>query len=381
MIKSAWLIGSIAAVLLNCAPSAAQEKNPILIGMHGDSAKQASYYTNIQRKAIETYIEEINAAGTQTVRLVFEDDENNPTAVAGKVEKLAAQNVAFIISIGSSATGLAAQAKAEEMRVPIGSPANNSEALSQPLRRYYFRSGLRDGVSSAALVSYLRARHGNPRVAVVRDATQTGLTLSDTFIKVLRDAGLQVVTTEQITPGAADVTAQALRVKESGADVVLLSGGSIPDLANYARAHKLVANPAPMMGTYLFTVPAFIRLSGEAAEGFIYTDGVDPGRPEVKEIEEKLAAKLGNEARNNPSMIHSWEFTRLVLDAIRSAGSSEHEAVRAAMETMRDFPVAIGRAGTRVNFSPENHDLFTDPSQVVFRVIRDGRHGPAIELK
>jgi ABC-type branched-subunit amino acid transport system substrate-binding protein len=136
-----------------------------------------------------------------------------------------------------------------------------------------------------------------------------------------------------------------------------------------------------MMGTYLFTVPAFIRLSGEAAEGFVYTDGVDPGRPEVKEIEEKLAAKLGNDARNNPSMIHAWEFTRLVIDVIRRVGSTDHEAVRAAMEAARDYPVAIGRAGTRVKFSPENHDLFTDASQVVFRVIQGGRHGPAIDVK
>jgi branched-chain amino acid transport system substrate-binding protein len=381
MTKSRYLVLSFVGILLNAAPGAAQEAKPILLGVHGDSAKQASYYTSIQRNAIETLIGELNASGVQPVRLVFEDDENNPTTVAGKVEKLAAQSVAFIISIGSSATGVAAQAKAEEMRIPIGSPANNSEALSQPLRRYYFRTGLRDGTTSAALISYLHARHGNPRVAVVRDATQTGLTLSDTFIKALRDGGLQVVATEQITPGAADVTAQALRIKDARAEVVLLSGGSIPDLAGYARAHKLLANPAPMMGTYLFTVPAFIRLSGEAAEGFIYTDGVDPGRPEVKEIEEKLAAKLGNDARNNPSMIHAWEFTRLVVDVIRRAGSTDHEAIRAAMEATLDYPVAIGRAGTRVKFSPENHDLFTDASQVVFRVIQGGRHGPAIEVK
>src|ERR1700748_1682487 len=93
---------------------------------------------------------------------------------------------------------------------------------------------------------------------------------------------------EQITPGSTEATGQALRVKESKADVVIVCGASIPDLVNYMKAHKLFGNPAPLIGSSLFTSGGFLKLAGETAEGFVYPDAVDPSRPEIQAIEAKF---------------------------------------------------------------------------------------------
>jgi branched-chain amino acid transport system substrate-binding protein len=156
---------------------------PILIGAHLDQAKQASYYSLLQKDSIDLFVKEFNNAGGingRPVQVLFEDDENNPVTTAIKVDKLASEGVDYIVSIGSSATGLATQARAGELKIPHGAPANLAEQLTtDPPKRYYFRIPLRGKYELGAVAQYLHKKYGTPKLAIVRDTTQTGLVISD----------------------------------------------------------------------------------------------------------------------------------------------------------------------------------------------------------
>ena len=140
-----------------------------------DQAKQASYYSLLQKDAIELFVKELNDSGGingRSMRVLYEDDENNPVTTATKVDKLASAGVCYIVSIGSSATGLATQAKASELKIPHGAPANLAEQLtSDPPKRYYFRIPLWGKYELEAIAQYLRKKYGSPKLAVVRDST------------------------------------------------------------------------------------------------------------------------------------------------------------------------------------------------------------------
>src|SRR5579863_10343562 len=156
---------------------------PVLIGAHLDEAKQASYYSLLQKDSINLFVKEFNAAGGidgRPVQVLFEDDENNPVITATKVDKFASAGVDYIVSIGSSATGLATQARASELKIPHGAPANLAEQLTtDPPKRYYFRIPLRGKYELGAIAQYLHKKYGAPKLAVVRDTTQTGLVISE----------------------------------------------------------------------------------------------------------------------------------------------------------------------------------------------------------
>jgi len=358
---------------------------PILIGAHLDQAKQASYYSLLQRDSINLFVKQFNASGGingRPVQVLFEDDENNPVTTVTKVDKLASAGVVYIVSIGSSATGLATQARASELKIPHGAPANLAEQLTtDPPKRYYFRIPLRGKYELGAVAQYLHKKYGTPKLAVVRDTTQTGLVISDQWINDLKKDGFNIVALEQVTPGSTEASSQALRVKDSGADVVLVVGASIPDLSNYIKAHKLFENPAPLIGNSLFTAGGFLKLAGNAAEGFVYPDAIDPSRPEIQEIDAKLTKAYGDRLKNQAVALQAWEYMRLVCDAIRRAGGDDREKIRDAMEATRDFPIAIGPPGMKLTYSPSNHDLFTSPDQVVLREVRNGEFGPALRWR
>jgi branched-chain amino acid transport system substrate-binding protein len=379
-ISVVFAIGALTAGL-----SQAQTKKPILIGVHLDQAKQASYYSLLQKDAIDLFVKEFNAAGGvigRQVEVLYEDDENNPVTTVTKVDKLASQNVSYIVSIGSSATGLATQTRAGELKIPDGAPANLAESLSSdPPKPYYFRIPLRGKYELAAVAQYLRKKYGSPKLAVVRDSTQTGLVISDQWISDLKKAGFDIVTVEQITPGSTEATGQALRVKESKADVVIVCGASIPDLANYIKAHKQFGNPAPLIGSSVFTSGGFLKLAGAAAEGFVYPDAVDPSRPEIQAIEAKFAKAHDDSLKNQAVALQAYEYMRLIMDAIKRAGSDDRQKIRDAMEATTNWPIAIGPPGTKLSYSPSNHDLFTSADQVVLREVKNGEFGPALQWR
>jgi branched-chain amino acid transport system substrate-binding protein len=380
-----FIAGIIAQLSTYSAVGDPATGKPILIGAHLDEAKQASYYSLLQRDAINLFVKEFNAAGGingRPVQVLFEDDENNPVTTVTKVDKLASEGVDYIVSIGSSATGLATQARASELKIPHGAPANLAERLTtDPPKRYYFRIPLRGKYELGAVAQYLHKKYGTPKLAVVRDTTQTGLVISDQWISDLKKDGFNIVAQEQITPGSTEASSQALRVKDSGADVVLVVGGSIPDLANYIKAHKLFENPAPLIGNSLFTAGGFLKLAGSAAEGFVYPDAIDPSRPEIQAINAKLVKAYGDRLKDQAVAFQAWEYMRLVCDAIRRAGSDDREKIRDAMEATKDFPIAIGPPGMKLTYSPTNHDLFTSSDQVVLREVRNGEFGPALHWR
>jgi branched-chain amino acid transport system substrate-binding protein len=373
------------AALFAAGPASAEPARPILIGVHLDQAKQASYYSLLQKDAIDLFVKELNGKGGvlgRQVQVLYEDDENNPVTTATKVDKLAAAGVSYIISIGSSATGLATQSKASELKIPHGAPANLAEQLTtDPPKPYYFRIPLRGKYELEAVAQYLRKKYGAPKLAVVRDSTQTGLVISDQWINDLKKGGFDIVALEQITAGSTEATGQALRVRDAKPDVTIVAGASIPDLVNYIKAHKQFGIKTPLIGSSLFTSGGFLKLAGDAAEGFVYPDAVDPSRPEIKEIEAKFAKAYGDKLRNQAVALQAYEYTRLVSDAIARAGSDDREKIRDAMEATKDWPIAIGPAGTKVMFSPKNHDLFTSADQVVLRMVEHGDFGPALQWR
>ena len=375
-------LGMLATASLTASRATfAQSSDPILMGLTFDAAKQASYYALLMRDATILRIDEINAAGGvlgRQIKLLTEDDENNPAIAAQKVEKLAGAGVSFIYEVGSSATGLAAQRAAEELKVPNGSPTNVAEALTKPHKNWYFRLGLRDSIATAGLINFLKKKYTDPKLAVIRDGTETGLSLSDNQIKFLTEAGFNIVAKEQISPGSVDVTAQALRIKAANPTVVLVSGASVADLTNYIKAHQLLGNKAPMIGNNLFATTTFPALAGKAADGFMFVDAVDMGRPDVAAVEAKLMAKYAERARGSSQMIAAYDMVDLVVDAIKRAGSADRAKLRDALEATTNYRSLVGRGGTNVSFTPTNHDGITSENQVVIRLVQDGKYAGSV---
>ena len=350
-------------------------QSEVVIGVTYDAAKQASFYSLQQKQALELLESDVNAAGGvlgMKMALRFLDDENDPTIAAERVEKLNSEGAVFIIEIGSSATGLAAQQKAQELGIPNGSPGNQLAKLTRPnLPSNYFRTGLLTSTMGDALAAYIKTNIPDPKVGIATDTTAIGTYLADDAAKAFQDAGLPIVAREQSTSGAASVMPLALRIKSSGANVVVGVAGELPQQVNYMKAHRQLGNKAPIMGFSSTGVPNLLKLAGPAANGVIFTDFLDTERPDVLDLNKRLVAK--DAALDFSAVaVSAYEFGRLVVDSIKAAGSTDRAKIRDAIEKTSKWPTLIGPIGSTFSFSPTNHDGIT-PGLVVMRMVQDGK--------
>ena len=356
--------------------------DPITIGVHGDWSRATSYYSIFQRDVVKAYFDILNKkggiAGNQ-IALLFEDDENTPTVAVTKAEKLVALGACVVFSIGGSGTGLAVQAKLDEMKIPHGSAANSVDALTNPVRRYYFRTAPKGSIEADAVLKYLKGKYGSPKTVIVNDNTRTSLLISDEWQSALTAGGLETIGRIQFESGSADLSAQVLRIKELKPEVVLVAG-SVPDSANFIKAYRRLNLSIPLQGTYGMTAGSFADLVGSAGDGLVIVDAIDPGRPEVKAIEDALLPAMGDRVRGQGLATMAWELSRLFSEAIQKAnGKCDREAIRDALEKTNAVPTALGPTGTTVNFSPTVHDVFVSGNQGVMRVFENGRLGKAVK--
>jgi branched-chain amino acid transport system substrate-binding protein len=377
--------GALAAVLalagtLGGSPAARAET--FTIGVHGDWARATSYYSLFQRDVINAYFDILNQKGGidgTKINLLWEDDEATPTVAVTKAEKLVALGACVVFSIGGSGTGIAVQAKLEQMKIPHGSAANSLDALTNPVKRYYFRMAPKGSSEADAVIKFMKIKYGSPKMVIINDNTRTSLLIADEWVKALNSAGLETISHIQFEAGAADLSPHVLKIRELKPGAILLTG-TVPDTANFLKSYKRLGLTIPVQGTYVMTAGSFSDLAGTAADGLVITDAIDPDRPEVKAIDAVVVPRLGERARSQGLAVMAWELSRVFTEATRRAGGKcDREVIRDAIESTRNFPTALGPEGTTINFSPTNHDVFVSGDQVVMRMFEKGRLGRAVK--
>ena len=74
---------------------------------------------------------------------------------------------------------------------------------------------------------------------------------------------------------------------------------------------------------------------------------------------------------------YGYDGIQLVADAIRRAGSTDREKIRAAMQATKGFVGVLGARGTSYTF-PDGKRTGFDPNGMVVRVFKNDQHGPVL---
>src|ERR1700678_3417975 len=101
-LRLATIIATAVGIVAGAQAVGAADGEPLLIGVHYDAAKQASYYSLGQKSVFDTFVSQLNANGGvrgRPLKFLYEDDELNPVVATTKAEKLAAENVLMLVSI------------------------------------------------------------------------------------------------------------------------------------------------------------------------------------------------------------------------------------------------------------------------------------------
>ena len=379
--KFAWLV----AASMMAAPVMAAD--PIKIGVSGPFTGGSASMGVSMRDGVKLAVSEINAAGGvmgRPIQLVERDDEaKNELGVQIAQELINKENVVATVGYINTGVALASQRFYQEAEIPVfnnvatGSIVTKQFAGPDFKANYIFRNAANDTIQSAMIAEEAIKRQGFKKPAILADSTNYGQLGKTDLTNALQKMNVTPVATEKFNVGDTDMTAQLLRAKEAGADVILTYAIG-PELAQIANGMAKLGWKVPMIGSWTLSMATFIDTAGANGDGAMMPQTFiqQPSTPKRKAFIEAYQKAYNIDRMPSPvSAAQGYDSVYLLAAAITQAKSTEGRAIREALENLNTKVEGVVTTYDHP-FSATDHEAISD-NIPVFGLVKGGRVSPA----
>ena len=379
--KFAWLI----TASMMTAPVLAADS--IKIGVSGPFTGGSASMGVSMRDGVKLAASEINAAGGvmgRQIELVERDDEaKNELGVQIAQELINKENVVATVGYINTGVALASQRFYQEAEIPVfnnvatGSMVTKQFAGADFKANYIFRNAANDTIQSAMIAEEAIKRQGFKKPAILADATNYGQLGNTDLTNALQKMNITPVATEKFNVGDTDMTAQLLRAKEAGADVILTYAIG-PELAQIANGMAKLGWKVPMIGSWTLSMASFIDTAGPNGDGAMMPQTFiqQSTTPKRKTFIEAYQKAYNVDRMPSPvSAAQGYDSIYLLAAAITQAKSTEGRAIREALENLNTKVEGVVTTYDHP-FSAADHEAISD-NIPVFGLVKGGRVGPA----
>lgn len=379
MLKKSVLFAAMAL-----AAASASAADPIKIGSVLSVSGPAAFLGDPELKTLQLYIEKINAEGGvlgRKLELVHYDDGSD-AAKANSFTKRLIESDKVDVLIGGTTTGatMAMAPLVEKASLPFISLAG-AVVVIDPVKKWVFKTPHTDRMAAEKVFEDMKKR-GITKVGLLSETSGFGASGRKETQAVAAKYGITLVADETYGPKDTDITAQLTRIKSTpGVQAVFVFGlGQGPAVVtkNYGQ---LGMTAVPMYQSHGVASDEYLKLSGKAAEGVrlptpaLLIANALPAGDAQKTIVTGYDKAYKDKYKVDPSTFggYALDALNLSVDAIKRAGGTDREKVRAALESTKGF---VGTTGV-FNMSPTNH-MGLDLS--AFRMV-EVKNGDWVQLK
>lgn len=374
----AFIAGALAASGL--AFGAGVSDTEILIGTHMDLSGPTAAGMPQIRNGMQMRIDEANEAGGingRRLRLIVEDNALQPAQAVRAVQKLTRKDEVFAIinSFGSGPNAAAVKTAVDAGTIyfaPWGASAViQAQGGKSPL--VFTTQPNYDGTMAAGL-SWAIKNWGVKKVGVIYQGDAYGELVRRGIKRAMDTAGMQLVAEAAYKPGDVDFSSQVARMRQAGADLVVLATVLRETIGVMAEVKKIGWTDVKLLASNAARTSVVILLGKEAVEGLYGLGGwrmvyADSGSAGVKTWADGYRKRF-NLTPDENAMV-SYSYTDWFLNGVQAAGRNL---------TSGSFVKAMGSVAhedfttySRVTFK-NNH---IDPEVIHVEQIKGGRWVPA----
>ena len=290
--------------LIGTGCQSSQEEKDIKIGQIVTSfTGDAAMYGNFQRDAAQLAADEINAAGGvngKKIQLFPLDDAAKPNVALNAMQKLLNETKPLVV-LGPDWSGntLAVAPLAKQNKIPQIT-SSKSRKITHDGNDYIFRVVATGPFIGQALVDYAY-KQGYRKMAILYTNTDYGVSGGQGAKAAMEKYSLQPLAYETYNAGDNDFTAQLLRIKNSGAEVLIDYSIQVEG-AKSLRQMRQMGIKIPVLGGDAFITPDFAKLVGpDKMEGVIASSAfiASNPNPEVQAFVAKYKQKFGVEPEDH----------------------------------------------------------------------------------
>jgi branched-chain amino acid transport system substrate-binding protein len=330
---------------------------------------------------VKAAVAEVNAAGGingRKVRLISEDDGYVPSRTVQGVRKLISSDKIFAFtSISGTAQAEAAMPIIKQSGIPAMAPITTYGGLYNPVIKNVFAVGYDMANAVEELVSMMADRYPGKKWALISQDDDYGENVRAGFDRAAKAKKLQIASTQIYKKGQADFSSEILKVKQSGAEV-LLAGGVLGENVAMTKELERIGHKIPVGVTYVSRVPASVKLMGSAGENVYTVDYVYlESSPQGKAFTDKLGKYLAADEmpKVNRYSYTGYAATRALFEAMGKCGKAlTWDCTNTELSKVRNLDTGVM---TPVSFSATNHlaapKLFllkADPTSVTYKELQ-----------
>ena len=379
-----WMAAAAVSLL---GVGAAFAADPVRIGLSGPFTGGSSAMGVSMRDGVKLAVDEINKAGGvlgRPIELVERDDTaKNEVGVQVAQELISKEKVVATIGYVNTGVALASQRFYQEAEIPVMNCVATGSVVTQQFippkfeHNYIFRTSANDTIQSAMIAEEAIKRQGYKKPAILSDSSNYGKLGEADLTKALAGLSTAPVASEKFKVGDTDMTAQVLKAKEAGADVILTYAIG-PELAQIANAMAKLGWKVPMIGSWTLSMASFIDTAGANGEGAMMPQTFIqlPTTPKRKAFIEAYQAAYKVDRIPSPvSAAQGYDSVYLLAAAINQAKVTEGPKIREALENLQTKVEGVVTTYDKP-YSPTDHETITN-NIPVFGVVKGGRVLPA----
>jgi branched-chain amino acid transport system substrate-binding protein len=327
-----------------------------------------------EKRSLELEVKRINDAGGingRKVEVIIEDDGTDEAKAVAAASKLIDQDKVIAI-LGATGTGqsMAIRNEIDRAGIPQISMAGGT-AITAKLDPQVFQTPWSNTIV-VPFVTDAIAADGHQKVGVLSDASGYGKDGRAIILEAAPKSGLTVVADQTFNPGDTDFSAQLTKIKNSGADSVLIwTAGK--EGASIVKAAKDLGISAPLYGGSGQAKLEFAKGAGSAAEGFVFGTGKSlvpsnwgVGTPQFTLVDgfSKRYTEAYGEA---PDIFagHAFDALAILQDALkRNGGDTDPTKLTKAVEATK----GLTGFGGDFTFSEKNHNGLTAKDLALYKI-------------
>ena len=372
----------VAAALMSWS-LAGMAAEPIKIGVSGPFTGGSAPMGVSMRDGVKLAVADINAHGGvlgRQLQLVERDDEaKNERGVQVAQELINKEKVVSTVGFINTGVALASQRFYQEAKIPVmnnvatGSIVTKQFVGPENKDNYVFRNAANDTIQSAMIVDEAVVRQKHTKVAILADSTNYGQLGREDLERALAAKGIKPVAVEKYNLKDVDMTAQLLKAKQGGAEVVLTYGIG-PELAQIANGMEKLNWKVPIVGSWTLSMGNFIDNAGKNGDGtrMPQTFIQDANTAKRKAFIEAYQKAYKIDRMPSPvSAAQGYDSIYLLAAAIKQAGSTDGVKIREALENLSGTVDGVVTTYTKP-YTHDDHEAIK-PNMVVIGEVKGGR--------
>lgn len=360
--KTKPILATVAIALFAMTVTAVRAQD-IKIGYNADQSASGVAELGIAgRWAFEAAIEDINKAGgilgRKVVGVIRDDLGAPPKSIQNMTELIDNEKVDAVVGPANSGNALAWLHIPQQRKIPVVVPIATGTEITlryaKEPQNYLFRVSMVDREQIALLVAYAVKASKGQKIAILADSTGYGQGGIKDATEVLALHNVKPVIVEKYGPKDTDMTSQLAKIRDSGADTVIVYG--IADgTAHVLRSMEKINYMPVTLGTWGNLSSLLPRIAGNklAAHLILAASTTEDSNARTKALGERVRKNFPT-LTTFPCSAQAYDSVMLIAAAMKLAKSTNGEKVAAALEQVTGVQGVIKTYNKP--FSKTNHE-------------------------